>query len=146
MRIGEIVEWTKNKLSELAGDGGEVPVTQSDTIDALTTGAVATPSLDLLESDKEYRVVVDAPGAAVANAHLTWNEVDTLLIHVSRASTDSGSPLLCEYGESGWYREIVLPADANGAKATAEVRHGVLTIRVPKRPTLSGRPIPVYAA
>jgi len=144
MGIGEIVEWTKSKLSELTGE--DVPVTRSDTFDGLTSGTVAIPSLDLFESEKEYRVVVDTPGATAADAHLTWNEVDTLMIHVRRVASDFGAPLFCEYRESSWYRELILPADANGAKASAEVRHGVLTIRVPKRRTLSSKLIPVYAA
>jgi HSP20 family molecular chaperone IbpA len=144
MGIGEIVEWTKSKLSELAGD--DVPVASAGTVDALTTGTVATPSLDLFESEKEYRVVVDASGATATNTHLTWNDVDTLVVHVRRAAPDAGAPLMCEYRESNWYREVVLPADANGTKANAEVREGVLTIRVPKRLTLSGKLIPVYAA
>ena len=144
MRIGEIVEWTKSKLSELAGD--EVPVTSSEQVDALTTGTAALPSLDLFESEKEYRVVVDAPGATAPNTLLTWNDVDTLVVHVRRAACDAGRPLVCESRESDWYREVILPADANGTKANAEVRHGVLTIRVPKRMTLSGKLIPVYAA
>ena len=144
MGIGEIVEWTKSKLSELAGD--EVLVTGADTIDALTTGTAATPSLDLFESEREYRVVVDAPGATAPNTHLTWNDVDTLVVHVRRAASDAGEPLVCEYRESDWYRELILPADANGTKANAELRHGVLTIRVPKRLTLSSKLIPVYAA
>jgi HSP20 family protein len=144
MGIGEIVEWTKSKLSELTGD--EVAVSRSDTLDSLTIGTVAVPSLDLYESEKEYRVVIDAPGAAAPNAHLTWNELDTLVIHVQRTASDPGMPLLCEYRESGWYRELILPLDANGAKASADVRHGVLTVRIPKRRTLSGKLIPVYAA
>jgi HSP20 family protein len=144
MGIGEIVEWTKSKLSELAGD--DVPVTNAGTLDALTTGTVATPSLDVFESEKEYRVVIDAPGATAPETHLTWNDVDTLVVHVRRAASDGGAPLVCEYRESDWYREVVLPADANGTKATAEIRHGVLTIRVPKRLTLAGKLIPVFAA
>jgi HSP20 family molecular chaperone IbpA len=144
MGIGEIVDWMKSKLSELAGE--DVPVTSSDVVDALTTGTVASAPLDLFESEKEYRVVVDAPGATGPNAHLTWNEVDTLAVHVRRSASDRGTPLVSEYDECGWYREVILPADANGTKASAEVRQGVLTIRVPKRRTLSGKLIPVYAA
>jgi len=144
MGIEEIVEWTKSKLSELAAD--DVPVTSADAFDALTTGTVAIPSLDLFESEKEYRGVVDAPGATAPGTHLTWNDVDTLLVHVRRAATDAGAPMVCEFRELDSYREVVLPADADGAKASAEVRRGVLTIRVPKRLTLSGKLIPVYAA
>ena len=144
MGIGEIVEWTKSKLSELAGD--DVRVTRSETVEALTTGTAAIPSLDLFESEKDYRAVIDASGATATNTHLTWNDVDTLVVHVRRAAPEAGAPLVCEYRESDWYREVTLPADANGAKANAEVRHGVLTVRVPKRLTLSSKLIPVYAA
>ena len=144
MGIGEIVEWTKSKWSELAGD--DVPVASADTLESLAPGTVAIPSLDLFESEKEYRIVVDAPGASAPNTHLTWNDVDTLVLHVRRAATDAGAPLACEFSESDWYRELVLPADANGTKASAEVRQGILTVRVPKRRTLSGKLIPVYAA
>ncbi len=144
MRLGEIVEWTKSKLSELASE--DVPVTSAGTVDALTSGRAAIPSFDLYESEKEYRVIVDAPGATAPNTHLTWNEIDTLVIHGRRARQDAGSPLIVEYDEPDWFREIVLPADANGSKANAEIRQGVVTIRVPKRLTLSGRLIPVYAA
>ena len=144
MGLGEIVEWTKSKWSEFVAD--DVPISKSDTVDALTTGTVVIPSLDLFESEKEYRIIVDVPGATALNAHLTWNEVDTLVVQVRRATPDPGGPLLCEYCESDWYRQVVLPADANGAKASAEVRHGVLSIRVPKRLTLSGKLIPICAA
>ena len=143
MGIGEIVEWTKAKLSAFAGD--DVPVTSSDTLDNLNAGTAALPALDLFESEREYRVIVDAPGAMGPNTHLTWNDVDTLTVHVRRVASDIDAPTLCEYNESDWYREVILPADANGNQANAEVRHGVLTIRVPKRPTLSGKLIPVFA-
>ncbi|HYP99110.1 MAG TPA: Hsp20/alpha crystallin family protein [Polyangiaceae bacterium] len=144
MGIGEIVEWTKRKLSELAGD--DVPVTSAGTVDALTTGTAAIPSLDLYESEREYRVMVDAPGATAPNTHLTWNEVDTLVVHIRRTPSDAAAPLIAEFRESDWYREVILPADAHVSKANAEVRQGVLTIRVPKRLTPSGKLIPVYAA
>src|SRR4051812_24649782 len=116
MRIGEIVQWTKSKLSELAGD--EVPVARADTLDTLTVGTVAVPSVDLFESEREYRVVLDAPGATTKNTHVTWNEIDMLLVHVRRSVTDACNPLVCEYREADWYCEVTLPADANGARAT----------------------------
>ena len=144
MGIGEIVEWTKSKLVEFAGEG--VAVTRSKTVDAPTIGTAAIPLLDLFENEKEYRVVVDAPGATALNTHLTWNDVGTLQVHARRVASDTGAPLVCESPESAWYREVMLPADANGTKADAQVRLGVLTIRVPKRLTLSGKLIPVYAA
>ena len=104
MGIGEIVEWTKSKLVEFAGEG--VAVTRSKTVDAPTIGTAAIPLLDLFENEKEYRVVVDAPGATALNTHLTWNDVGTLQVHARRVASDTGAPLVCESPESAWYREV----------------------------------------
>jgi len=144
MGIGTIVEWTKSKLSQLASEGSTVMNADSQVV--LATGTVATPSLDLFESEQEYRVILDAPGAVPATTCLSWNGIDTLLIHVRRAATDVGAPSVCEFREADWFREVVLPADANGAKASAEIRNGVVSIRVPKRLTLSSTLLPVFAA
>ena len=58
MGIGAIVEWTKSKLSQLASEG--ITVMNADSQVVLATGMVATPSLDLFESEQEYRVILDA--------------------------------------------------------------------------------------
>lgn len=144
MGIGTIVEWTKSKLSQLASEG--ITVMNADSQVVLATGTVATPSLDLFESEQEYRVILDAPGAVPASTRLSWNGIDTLLVHARRAATDVGAPSVCEFSEADWFREVVLPADANGANASAEIRNGVVSIRVPKRLTLSSTLLPVFAA
>jgi len=107
---------------------------------------VAAPSLDLFENQSEFRLVVDVPGATPSNTHVAWNDFETLSVHVQRAALAPGAPSLSEYEESDWYREIVFSPDAHGTKAHSTVRDGVLTVRVPKRRTLSSKLIPVYAA
>jgi HSP20 family protein len=143
MGLDNLMEWTRSKISLVTR--GDVPVTSSDTLDALTRGRVAAPSLDLFENRSEFRLVVDVPGATPSNTHVAWNDFDTLSVHVQRAASAPGAPSLSEYEESDWYREIVLSPDAEGTKAHSTVRNGVLTVRIPKRRTLSSKLIPVYA-
>jgi HSP20 family molecular chaperone IbpA len=143
MGLENLVDWTRSKLSRFKG--GDVPVTSS--LDALAnSGRVALPLFDLFENQSEFRLVVDVPGATPSNTHLAWNDVDTLSVHVQREAAAPGAPSLSEYDEFDWYREIVFSPDAEGTKAHSTVRNGVLTVRIPKRRTLSSKLIPVYAA
>ena len=145
MGLESLVEWTRNKLSQLAA--GDVPVRASSELDSLTgSGRVALPRFDLFENQSEFRLVIDVPGAAPSNTQLAWNGVDTLSIHVQREGSAPGVLSLSEYEELDWYREIVFSPDADGQNAHSSVRNGVLTVRVPKRRTLSSKLIPVYAA
>src|SRR4051812_26327871 len=95
MGIAAIVAWTKSKLSPFGAE--HVPVTCGSARRGVTGAAV--PSLDLFENEQEYRVVLDAPGATAANTRLIWNEVGALLVHVQRATSPPGAPLVCEYRE-----------------------------------------------
>ena len=133
MGLENLVQWTRSKLSQFTG--GDVLVTSSSSFDALTKGRFAVPSLDLFENESEFRLVVDAPGATTRNTHVTWNEVETLAVHVERGAMASGTPWLSEFEESDWYREIVLSPDVDGTKANSTARDGVVTIRLPKRRT-----------
>jgi HSP20 family molecular chaperone IbpA len=144
MDLENLVQWTRSKLSQLTS--GDVPVTRASSLDALTSGRVAVPSLDLFENQSEFRLVVDVPGATPSNTHLAWNDFDTLSVHVQRGASAPGASWLSEFEESDWYREVSFSPEADGAKAHSTVRDGVLTIRVPKRRTTSSKLIPVYAA
>jgi HSP20 family molecular chaperone IbpA len=74
MGLENLVQWTKNKLSRFTG--GDVPVMTSRSLDGLNSGRVGVPAVDLFENEREFQLVVDAPGATPRNAHVTWNEVD----------------------------------------------------------------------
>ena len=50
MGLENLVQWTRSKLSQFTG--GDVPVTTSSSLDALTSsGRVALPLFDLFESN-----------------------------------------------------------------------------------------------
>ena len=62
-----LVQWTRSKLSQFTG--GDIPVTSATSLDALTSsGRVAPPLFDLFENQSEFRLVVDVPAFAAAEA------------------------------------------------------------------------------
>jgi HSP20 family molecular chaperone IbpA len=63
----------------------------------------------------------------------------TLSIDARSSSADEAQ------GELAWSRSLVLPELAEGEKAKCSVKHGVLTIRVPKARARSAQMIPVRA-
>jgi len=143
MKLANLMQWTKSKIAGLTG--GDVPVTTSTSFDDLIGGRTEVPALDLFENNSEFRLVLDVAGATPRNTHLTWNEVDTLAVQVRRAAPAPGTPWVSEYDESNWYREISLSQEVDGAKASATVRDGVVTVRLAKRNTRSSKLIPVLA-
>ena len=134
MALESVVGWTRSTLSYFTG--GDIPVTS--VIEAPLRARVALPLFDVFEDEREVRVVVEVPGATAGNTQLAWNDFDTLSVYVQRSAARSE--------QSDWYREIVLSPEADGTKARSTLRDGVLTVRIPKRPTLSSKLAPVYAA
>jgi HSP20 family molecular chaperone IbpA len=90
-------------------------------------------SADLIESENEYKVHVDLPGAenldiSVDNGMLTISaekkvkhNIDTDITHTVERS----------YGKVK--RRVSLPSDADADRASAKYRDGVLTISMPKK-------------
>lgn len=140
-----LVQWTLGKLGKLARlTFGRVRVTSS--LGALTRGSAALPALDLFEDAREVLLLLDVAGATPSNTRVAWNDLEPLSVHVQRRAAPPGPPLVSELEQRDWYREIALPPDADGARARATVRDGVLTVRVPRCRTASGGLLPVCAA
>lgn len=97
------------------------------------------PPVDILEGAGELLIVADVPGASASRTEVTWDGEHGLVLHAY--GPEIGEP------SSGvhWTRAFTLPGGYDGAKAKATLEHGVLTVRVPREPALTPRPIPVRA-
>jgi HSP20 family protein len=88
---------------------------------------------DLIETDTDFHIHADLPGVenldiSVKDGHLLMkaerkitHEVDTDLVHSVERS----------YGKV--QRQILLPENADGDKAFAKYKNGVLTVSIPKK-------------
>ena len=98
---------------------------------------------DLLESEDAYRFVIDLPGASADTTELRA-EGGRLRVEARRAKAlpdefryvREDRPLFLD-------ADLPIPPDADGDGADAEMKRGVLTVRIPKRTATDGKPIPI---
>ncbi|HVU04258.1 MAG TPA: Hsp20/alpha crystallin family protein [Polyangiaceae bacterium] len=96
------------------------------------TQAAIAPAIDVYENDTELLLLADVPGVAQNDATVTF-EHDRLLIEAKAK-------------ERTYRRELVVPRTIDGEKVSANLRAGVLSVRLPKRAQYQPRQIPVQGS
>ncbi|MGY4771258.1 Hsp20/alpha crystallin family protein [Kribbella sp. CWNU-51] len=108
-----------------------------------TTGPAAThsvadsvawwsPTVDVEETDDEFLVEVDLPGATTGDVVLEWND-RSLTVHGQIPAREHTGVLHQHTRHAGpLHHTIDLPRPVLGGKITASLTRGVLTIHAPK--------------
>jgi HSP20 family protein len=103
----------------------------------LTRGSdkALAPSLDIKESDKDYRIVAELPGVSEKDIEL---EISNRVLSIRGEKREEKN----EKGDKGYHvmerrygsflRSITLPDDVEESKIEAHVSDGLLTITLPK--------------
>jgi HSP20 family protein len=96
-----------------------------------------TPQLDIAESDNDYLLSVDLPGIDPDDIDLSTQD-DTLTVRARRerkvgSSGDDHRYHRVERSFGLFERTLSLPVDADIDNISAEFKHGVLEISVPRR-------------
>jgi HSP20 family protein len=99
----------------------------------LAPRAVIAPAVDVYEGKDELLVVADVPGARPDGVDVRL-ERQELSVNVRR---DGGWP---DFG-----RAFLVPRSVDAQRISAELKHGVLTIRLPKTEASKPRQIAVRA-
>ena len=103
------------------------------------------PAVDLTESDEDFRLTAEFPGMSVDDVDVAVEEGDLVLrgkkemaeekegenYHVTERS----------YGE--FYRRFTLPSSVDAERIEAEMKDGVLRVRMPKSEKEAGRKIEI---
>jgi HSP20 family molecular chaperone IbpA len=99
----------------------------------------ATPELDLYEGERELLVLLNVPGASPEsiNVQVIGNELSV------RAEQAAAS--YADVARVAFERRFELPAEVDGSSATAELRNGVLEVRLQKSASARRVKIPVSA-
>ena len=110
-------------------------------------GAYFQPAVDILETKDELVLVADMPGVPSDGVDVGL-EGDELSIEgrVRTGDYDGLKPLYCEYGVGSYYRRFTLGEmiDRDGIKA--QMKNGVLELRLPKAERARARRITVETA
>lgn len=103
------------------------------------------PSFDVKETPDAYQFKADLPGILEAELEISL-EGSRLTVAGKREeeSIKDGERIhLSERSHGTFSRTFTLPEDVEGEKVVAELRNGVLTLMVPKRPEVRPRKINV---
>jgi len=107
--------------------------------------ALAAPSVDITETDEEYRIRAELPGVSRSDVTVEL-ENGMLTIRGEKKSqrdekAEKGRRLECSYG--AFSRSFSLPQDANADKISAAFKDGVLDIGIKKNPESKPKQIAV---
>jgi HSP20 family molecular chaperone IbpA len=126
-----------------------VPSTASDTSprreETHARERYITPPVDIFETGEGLTVVADLPG--VEQKGLDVRVADGILtIQATTAHIAPGTPVDREYELLNFYRQFELPEEVDSERIAAELKHGVLTLRLPKKEKAKPRRISVSVA
>ena len=126
-------------------------ITQSDkpqaALDAAATERVATPAVDVFEDETGITLLADMPGVPRDQLELHV-EGDSLLIE-GRVQPQTPNGLEAIYAElrvPRYRRSFTLSRELDSSQIGAQLKDGVLTLRIPKQAHAQPRRITVDAA
>jgi len=102
-----------------------------------------TPRVDIKEEDKRFVIFADIPGVDPKDIDVS---MDKGILSIkgerkSEASEQNGKTTRIERSYGVFYRRFALPDSADAEGITANGRHGVLEIAIPKKPETTPRRI-----
>jgi HSP20 family molecular chaperone IbpA len=104
-----------------------------------------TPRFDFWDGEHEWVLFGDLPGVTADNLELHFDN-GQLTVHGHVPSRYEGSRyLMREYGVADFYRTFTLGDEVDFDNISAEMKDGVLTIRLPKSEAIKPRRIEVKA-
>lgn len=103
----------------------------------MTRANVTAPAINVIESEKEYKVEVAAPGMTKEDFNVRIDDDNNLVISMGKKSESKEEQkehryLRREFSYSKFQQTMILPDDVDKEKIVAGVEHGVLTIDLPK--------------
>ncbi|MDT8440240.1 MAG: Hsp20/alpha crystallin family protein [Desulfuromonadales bacterium] len=101
------------------------------------------PAVDICETDQGLTLVADVPGLDEGSLEISVDQ--GILTIEGKAPAGSGEYLYREFNMAGYWRQFQLPDSLDAGKAKAEVRHGVLTLHLPKVEAAKPRRIEITA-
>jgi HSP20 family protein len=111
------------------------------------TGPVFAPSVDIFETEQEITLLADMPGVKTDDLNIDLREnVLTLLAEVKPLEGEQEVDVLREYRMGNYFRQFTLSELIDQAKIEAEMKDGVLRLRMPKVEPAKPRKVAVKAA
>ena len=102
------------------------------------------PAVDIFETDEGITLLADLPGVAKEDLHVDI-EQSLLTVQAKGKSYLSAESIRREFLPGNFYRQFQLADIFDAEKISAEMKNGVLTLRVPKSEAAKPRHIEITA-
>lgn len=137
MKAARAIGLERIELERLRFEVGQLFATLQEAAEECAPSAPGawSPPVDLAESDDAVTVHVELPGVEVEQIEVILTSVQ-LRIHGEKRCVPDGRPFshLCSERQCGQFSRVVsLHWPVNAREAIAELRRGVLTVRLPKQ-------------
>lgn len=135
---------TLTKQADPATEMTEATHTQpmAETASTREEGRYMTPPVDIYETDDTLVVVADVPGARREDLVLRVDE-GILTIEARTAYTRPEDPVHREFDLATYHRQFRLSDTVDTERIAADLKHGVLRVRLPKAERMRPRTIEV---
>lgn len=106
--------------------------------DWMVKANATAPAINVIESEKNYKVELAAPGMKKADFNIHINEDNELVISMEKKEekkeeNKESRYLRREFSYSKFQQTLILPDNADKEKIDAKVEDGVLSVDIPKR-------------
>ncbi len=106
-----------------------------------------TPPVDIYEDSDGLVVKADLPGIARENLDVrVENGLLTIQTKAANAGSSGGSPIYREYELVNFFRQFELSDRVDQQKISADLKHGVLTLKLPRAEEAKPKTIEVKVA
>jgi HSP20 family protein len=98
--------------------------------------ALVKPQVDVAATDREYIITAEVPGLEEGDLHLELQD-DTLLIRGEKRQEwekQNAGVYRMERRYGAFERTLSLPDDADPDRLEAKLKHGILTVTIPRKP------------
>jgi HSP20 family protein len=131
----------QTEVARTKSNGG---VSTDNTSRAVSAESALRPAVDIFETDEGITLRADMPGVSKDRLNLRI-EGASLLVEgkIGIAPQDQMQPLYADVRSVAYRRSFMLSNEFDASKIDADLKDGVLTVRIPKRPELRPRRIEV---
>lgn len=110
-------------------------------------GPIFTPAVDIFETEEELTLLADLPGVKPDDLSIDLREGTLTLSGEAGPQEGSGeTEVFREYRTGRYFREFTVSEMINQAKIEAELKDGVLRLKLPKAEAAKPRQITVKAS
>ena len=122
-------------MSQVQVTNGSESTKTSAAREHLRPGHAVAPAVDIFENNDELLLVADVPGAVSEQVNVVFDR-NELLLEARAEGARNQRPVL-------FRRSFEVRADVDASRISAELKHGVLSVRLPKSARSKPRQISV---